>query len=307
MSTLGQLKDKVLKLIAESTNNGVSIPKQKNADYLNRVIAIANDGLTEIVTTAKRKSKTIKISQNPIQPIGGLASGFDVVQFMGNDITNNVGLNATAYYFEVDNTATIYVEEENPVGVWNVLQTIQNTVKGLYTPYKGLINGTSGRNKRLRFSGLYTYNIKNVGLFNKPFETITDIPDYVPYKIYELPDDFYMLKDVKLESLRNITATQDFYNEAQKTLRLNYYFSNQIDINYYAYPTLIPDDATDDTIIDIDQLGFNVLAYYVASIVKNDEDVTMSTVFQNMYETKLARLMNQDLYSSSEVISINNW
>jgi hypothetical protein len=307
MSTLGQLKKKVLVAIAEYSNNGVKIPQQKNADYLNRVIDIANDGLTEIVTTAKRKSKTIKISQNPIQPIGGLASGFDVVQFIGNDIVNNVGLNATSYYFEVDNTAIIYVEEEYPAGAWNVLQTINNAVKGTYTAYKGLINGTSGRNKRLRFSGQYTYNIKNVALFNKPFETVSDVPDYVPYKIYELPDDFYMLKDVKLESLRNITPTQDFYNEAQKTLRLNYYFSNQIDINYYAYPELIPDDATDDTIIDIDQLGFNVLAYYVASIVKNDEDVTMSTVFQNMYETKLARLMNQDLYSSSEVISINNW
>lgn len=304
---LGQLKNKVLRLIAEFSNNGVLIAQQKNADYINRVIDIANDGLTEIVTTAKRKSKTIKISQNPINPIGGLASGFDVVQFSGTDISNNVGLNATAYYFEVDNTATIYVEEEYPTGVWTTLQTIQNTVKGVYTAYKGLIVGTTGRNKRLRFSGQYTYNIKNVGLFNKPFETVADIPDYVPYKIYEMPSDFYMLKDIKVESLRNITPTQDFYNEAQKTLRLNYYFSNQFDINYYAYPELIPDTATDTYEIDIDILGANVLVYYVASIVKNDEDVTMSTVFANMYETKLARLSNQDLYSLSEITNVNNW
>lgn len=304
---LGQLKSKVLKLIAEYSNNGVLIAQQKNADYLKRVIDIANDGLMEIVTTAKRKSKTIKIAQNPINPVAGLMSGFDIITFSGTDITNNVGMNATAYYFEVDNTATIYIEEEYPAGVWNVLQAINNTVKGSYTAYKGLINGTSGRNRRIRFSGQYIYNIKNRALFNVPFETVTDVPDYVPYKFYELPADFYMLKDIKVETLRNITAIQDFYNEAQKTLRLNYYYSNQIDINYYAYPEQIPDDAVDTYELDIDPLGANVLAYYVASIVKNDEDVTMSTVFQNMYETKLARLSNQDLYSSSEIISINNW
>jgi hypothetical protein len=304
---LGKLKEKVLKLIAEYSNNSVLIAEAKNGDYIKRMVDIANDGLTEIVTTAKRKSKTIKISQNPINPIGGLASGFDVVQFSGTDISNNVGMNATAYYFEVDNTATIYIEEEYPTGVWTALQTINNTVKGAYTAYKGLISGTTGRNKRLRFSGQYTYNIKNVGLFNKPFETVADIPDYVPYKIYEMPSDFYMLKDIKVESLRNITPTQDYYNEAQKTLRLNYYFSNQFDINYYAYPELIPDAATDTYEIDIDTLGANVLAYYVASIVKNDEDVTMSTVFANMYETKLARLSNQDLYSSSQIINLSGW
>lgn len=304
---LGQLKTKVLKLIAEYSNNSVPISKQKNADYLNRVIEIANDGMTEIVTTAKRKSKTIKIAQNPINPVGGLGSGFEIITFNGTDITNNVGMNATAYYFEVDNTSTIYIEEEYPSGIWNVLQTINNTVKGAYTAYKGLITGTSGRNRRIRFSGQYIYNIKNRALFNVPFETVADVPDYIPYKLYELPNDFYMLKDIKIESLRNITATQDFYNEAQKTLRLNYYFSNQIDINYYAYPEQIPDTATDSYELDIDVLGFNALAYYVAGIAKNDEDISMSTMFQNMYETKLARLANQDLYSSSEIISVNNW
>ena len=304
---LGKLKTKVLKLIAEYSNNSVPIATQKNGDYINRVIDIANDGLTEIVTTAKRKSKTIKISQNPIQPIGGLSSGFDVIQFIGNDISNNVGLNATAYYFEVDNTATIYIEEEYPSNKWNVLQTINNLVKGTYTSYKGLISGNIGRNKRLRFSGQYTYNIKNIALFNKPFETVSDVPNYQPYVNYDLPNDFFMMKDIKVENLRNITATNDFYNEAQKTLRLNYYFSNQIDINYYAYPEQIPDTATDDYMLDIDTLGGNVLAYYVASIVKNDEDVTMSTQFQNMYETKLARLMSQDLYSVSEITNLNGW
>jgi hypothetical protein len=303
---LSQLKTNVLKLIAEYSNNGIAISQGKNADYLNRVIPLANAGMTEITTLGKRKSKTIRISQNPIDPIAGRFTGFDVVIHKDTDIINNVGLNVNAYYFEVDNTATVYVEEENPTGQWNTLQTIQNTVKGQYTTYKGLVSST--HNVRLRFSGPYLYNIKNIALFNTPFETVDDIPDYKPYVPHIMPTDFYMIKEISVDApSRQYSSIADVHWQDQQTLLIGYYYSSQLVINYYAYPTLLSDTVTDDTELDLDQLASQILPYYVSAYVKNDEDVTMSAQFLNIYETKLARLNNPDTFGISEIISTNNW
>lgn len=300
---LRQLKTKVITQIAELSNNGVKIPQQKNADYLLRVIPIANSGLNEIVTTAKRKTKSLRISRYPLSPLIG---NFNLVQHCNIDNIQYCAMGVGAYYFETDNTATIYVEEEITPGIWNIIETIQNTIKDEFTAHKNLVN--SNYNVRLRFSGPYLYNIRNVALFREKFETIIDIPDYTPLVKYKMPGDFFMIKNVMCEGdNRQYVALTDIGMQDQQSLLFDYYSANQIVVNYYAYPEVIPDDATDDYKIDIDQLGAEVLVSYVSSYVKNDEDIVMSTQLKNDYEEKLARLMNQDIYSTYEVINVNNW
>lgn len=304
--TIQDCIDQVINLIAEKSNNNVPIAPQKNGDYVRRIPELIDHFQTEIATVTKRIQKTLYISQSPITPIGGIFSGFEVITHTNQDITQHVGLDVKGYYFEVDSTSTIYIEEEQGAD-WKILDTIDHKEKGKYKAYKGLINGQPGNNVRLRFSGQYYYHVRNVALFREPFESAEDVPQYTPFVKYQMPEDFFMLKDIQLENNQQRFTLSDFYWENQKILLLNYYYESQFVINYFAYPKKITKDAPLDTVLELDFEACNIIPYGVASIVKNDEDTVMSVDFRNMYETKLARLQDPTIYGTTEIQSTTGW
>ncbi|MET3699516.1 hypothetical protein SAMN05877753_111154 [Bacillus oleivorans] len=293
---LGEAKRKALSLMAEYSVDGVPIPDGENADYLNRMNRFADMAQKELATI-KKIHASYPIAHNPIKPQQGLLKGFDLIQYLpGTDIIDQYP-GSKAYYFEVDGVADVYIEE-NVAGVWTPLVTINNTTKGVFTAYKGLINASNPNNMiRLRFSGPYVYNLRNKALFAYSFPTADDVPIYRPYIRYEMPADFMELNKVIHETdPRAYKELVEYYWEGKRTFVLNYYLNGSFLIQYYRYPTTIDSTTPDTYEFEVDTEAQEAIPYYMASKAIFDENQTMATQLLNEYQVKLSRLTTDDNY-----------
>jgi hypothetical protein len=291
---LGEAKKKALSLMAEYSVDGVPISDGENADYINRFNRFA-DIVQKEIAQVKKIHAIYPISHNTIKPQQGLLQGFDLVQHIPGTDLIDIYPGVKSYYFEVDNLADIYIEE-NVAGVWTSLVTINNTVKGQFTAYKGLINASSPSNLiRLRFSGLYLYNIRNKALYAYTFPTADDVPIYRPYTKYEMPSDFMELQKVIQETDPRVYKEMiAFYWEGKRTFVLNYYDVGSFAIHYYRYPTSIDSTTPDSYEFEVDVDAQEAIAFFIAAHAVMDENQTLAIQLLNEYQVKLSRLFTTD-------------
>lgn len=305
----GQLKAATIKILNSYSNSGQLIPATDGnvKDYIFRFPELANICQFEIATTAKYIHKVKRISQNPVpNQLPNALNKFDVVQHLGTDLTDMVAQGAKSYYFEVDNVADIYIEEERTSGVWTVLKTINHaTPKGQYTAYKGFTGCTNtSYNVRVRFSGSYPYNVRNRALFAYLFPTEDDIPVYERYVKYTMPSDFYLLnRVVNKGNQMTYTNTIDWQFEGRNVIAVNYFLVGSIDIFYYAYPATIPDNVADDYEFEIDEEACQAMPYFVASQVLLDDPMNKSVgdKLYTIYQGKLANMTNAVTQGSTSI------
>lgn len=292
---LAQVKDKITKLINNYSTSGSLIPSTdaNQLDYSLRYNSLIDIAQKEIATV-KKIHKEKKISQNPIPTqLPNPAYSFDIVQHLDSDIVYST-IGTKAYTFKVDNIATIYVEEEIN-GVWTVLETINHTTPvEQFTEYKNLITASDSANKiRLRFSGLYPYNLRDVAMFKYAFPTASAIPKYQRYNLYTMPDDFYQLNKVVLKgnmaNSQPYMNTADFYWEKRNIIAINYYNVGEYSIFYFAYPTTVTDTTLDTYDLEVDIEAQEAIPYYVVAHVLMDETGLYSTLL-GIYQNKLANL-----------------
>lgn len=291
---LGEAKKKALSLMAEYSVDGVPIPDGENADYLNRMNRFADTAQKEIAQV-KKIHAVVNISNNPVKPQQGLLQGFDLKQYLpGNEIVD-IYPGSKAYYFEVDNVADIYIEERTVNG-YVPLITINNTTKGKFTAYKGLIQASNpSADIRLRFSGDYVYNIRNKALFAYSFPTADDVPDYRPYLRHEMPADFMELnKVIQQTDPRSYKEMIAFYWEGKRTFILNYYDTGSFDIHYYKYPTSITSSTLDTYEFEVDTEAQELIPFFIAGHALMDENQTLGIQLLNEYQVKLSRLYTTD-------------
>lgn len=290
---LGTIKRKALMLMAEYSVNGNLILSSdgNQLDYTLRMNEFIDDCQKEIAKF--RKINAVKrITRNPIPNQLGLLQGFDIRQHLSSDDEAMVAKGSKAYYFEIDNVADVYIEEEIN-GVWTLLETINHTTpKGEFTAYKGLITASdTSNNIKVRFSGSYPYNIRNRALYAYTFPTVADIPNYIPYVNYDMPSDFFMLnKVVQRTDPRQYKNLSDFYWEGKKTFVVNYYLTGSFDIFYYKFPVAIDNSTSDSYELEIDEEAQDLVPYYVASFAIREEDENAANTLYSIYQNKLVNL-----------------
>ena len=303
---IGESKQQALDLIIESVVNGVAVPSAKNNDYLLLHNSLANSAQQEIATIKKIHSK-YSITQNPIDNQLGRLQGFDIVQHLDTDLVNTQAIGSRSYYFEVDNTATIYIEEY--VGAWLQLAVINHVGVGGFTAYKGLISASSLTSEvRIRFSGNYPYNIRNRALYAYTFPTALAIPDYTPYVSYTMPTDFMELNKIVLRGDSRVYDNYMGYKwEGRRTLVLNYYEKGSFDILYYKYPATITPSSLDSVEYEVDTEAQPLIPMYVASKWIAEEKPTMSAILFNEYRLKLSQLSDIDVVGDNTIYSTDGW
>lgn len=306
--TLLQAKTKALQYMREySTNNSLNSASQ-NGDY---TLAFNNaaDAAQKKIATIKKIITTYSISRNPILNQLGLLTGFDIVQHLDVDLTDTVAIGSRAYYFEIDRQCTVYIEEQVS-GTWTILSTITvpNTVTS-FTAYKGLITPSSLLNQvRIRFGGLYPYNIRNRYLCQYTFPTVADIPDYTPYVKYTMPSNFMKLKGiVHRTDPRVYEHMSDYYWEGKRTLVVNFFYTGSFDIEYYAYPADITSTTTDDYVFEVDIDACEAIPYFMGAMALIEESPSISTILLNLYQAELGNLDPIDTGVSTMVLSLNPW
>lgn len=297
-----------LDLVVESIVNGIAVPSAKNNDYLLLHNTLANSAQIEISQIKKIHAKH-SITQNPIDNQLGRFQGFDMIQHLDTDLVETQAVGSRAYYFEVDNNATIYFEEYTG-GIWvQIKASISHVGVGGFTAYKGLLSPSSLTNDvRIRFSGNFPYNIRNRALYAYTFSSVANVPDYTPYISYTLPTDFMELNKVVY---RGDTRVYDNYMgykwEGRRTIVLNYYEQGSFDVLYYKYPTAITPTSLDTVEYEVDIEAQPLIPLYVASKWVAEEKPTMSAILFNEYRLKLSQLSDVDVVGDNTVYSMDGW
>jgi hypothetical protein len=286
---LGEAKAKALSLMAEYSIDGIEISAAENADYLNRMNRFADTSQKEIAQV--KKIPAVKyISQNMVPNQLGQLYAFELKQKRDTDLIETA-VGSKAYYFEVDNLATIYIEERTSSG-WVVLKTITNTTKNQFAKYKGLIQATNpSADIRIRFSGPYIYNTKNRCLYAYPFPSDEDVPEYSPYVKYEMPIDFMELqKVIHVKDSMAYGQMIDYYWETKRTFVANYFHNGSFQIHYFRYPQTITKDTPDTYEFEVDIEAQELIPFFLGARALMDENQTLAIQLMNEYQTKLSRL-----------------
>jgi hypothetical protein len=311
--TLSQVKEKAIKLINfySISGNLISTSDPSYLDYSLRMNSLIDAAQKEIATTSKSIRKTTRISQKPIpsQLDGSNYYNFDIVQHTNEDIIYSAEA-SRAYTFKVDNVADIYIEQSNDDGTtWTTTQTINHlSPTGEFIEYKNLITLSEADNLvRIRFSGNYVYNLRDVALFEYTFPNAASIPQYRSYNEYTMPSDFYKL--VKVTTIGNVMDSRtyrpqtQFYWSQRNVLVVKYYDECELDIEYNAYPTTINDYTSDDTTLEIDIEAQEAVPYYVAAHLMMDENGNINNKLFAMYQGKLSNLQDDKPNGATQIVN----
>lgn len=302
---VGEAKRKTLMLIREYSNNGRKIAQQKNADYLLSMNHFFDIAQKEIAAVAKIPA-VHSITRNPIPNLLGLMKGFDIKQHLADDVIFEAD-GAKSYYFEVDRTCEVHIERLTN-GAWESIAAVEVPSVSSFTAYKGH-TGEVGR-VRIRFSGAYPYNIRNVALYGYQFPTDAQIPDYVPYVAYEVPDDFMELqKVIQTTDVRQYKTDPPYYWEGRRKILINYYEKGQFDIHYFRYPHEIPFDednpeAYDGMEFDLPVEAQELIPYLAGSLVMADENTSMADSLKNDYMVKMNNLSKNSVYDIDKIQNV---
>jgi hypothetical protein len=235
---------------------------------------------------------TYEIACKPVANMLGATSGQDYVEFLGTDKMYEASGSVKAYYFEVSDTATVYIEDFT--GSWNVLATI-NAVPTLtgYTAFKGLVTPTAGATKsRIRFSGTYRYLFTNYAIFSAPFAAVGDVPTFRPYYNVQMPADFKSVEQVIEEyPQRQYTKSSSYKFEGRGDLYVSYYYEGNIRIVYRPVPSAIT--ALTDTMQLDDVTCRSLLPWGLAMELYKSDEVKFK-YFQSRYrEMKALSMIKQ--------------
>lgn len=261
------------------------VSNTSTSPYIKSMPQVANEALQLLSTAGKYIIKSIEITQNPITNI--LANALymmNIYQHTKEDVPYSA-VGAKAYYFEVDSTATVEISVD---GV--IVKTINNTIKGKFTAYKGIIPNDSEKTVTITFKGLYPYNYRNIALYDVNFESDSDVWDYVSeqrYDLKELATDFYRLKDIIYQAGFNevrYEKTSNYHMEDDSTLVLGGFNRGSWKVSYFAYPQKITKDTPPAEELALDPEVIVLLPLYMASQLFKDDDVGLAVGWRNEFE-----------------------
>jgi hypothetical protein len=280
MTTVNEIFSIAMDLIDEREDSG-NLNESQTIGYRVKTPGIVNLLQSELIKQGDLFA-TYEISNRPITNELGFISNFDIREFIGEELTFEANRPAQAYYFEVDRVGTVYVEDFN--GSWNTLATITavNNPSG-FTAYKGIVTPSAGATRsRLRFGGSFYYRTVNRALFNVPFASSGDIPNYKPWTPYDMPMDFKSVNEIVEETPdRQYHNTSNYKWEGRNKLFVNYYFTGKIRIVYRPIPTLIT--AMDDVLQLDDVTCRTVVPYGLASHLMLEENPLTASYFNGRY------------------------
>lgn len=258
--------------------------------YLNAMPAIANAGLLRLMSVAKPSIRTYTISHYYDDEIYAYQS-YDTNTITDEDLEIE-GEEGQAYYFEIDNDATILIQEYTTT--WTTIDTITHLsdVANGYQVVKGLVDNSSDNDIRLVFqAGDYTYHVKNIAIYNRSFPYDDDVltnARKIKYDLKTLIDDFYNIVSVEYESLTEKGQfNSNYLLESDNTLVIDTEREGNYIIKYRAYPTKITTNTADTATIDMPSEVLALLPLYIVSELYKDDDISLSTQWRNQFEAEI--------------------
>lgn len=315
-TTVNQVFNITMDLMDERTDAG-TLTDSDVVSYRVKTYNILNLLQAELLKQGSIYSE-YSISNKPVKNELGFLSGFEVEEFIGTDKNFEANSAIKAYYFEADNVGTVYIEDYT--SSWNTLATVSTTASTSgFIAYKGVVTPTSGATKsRIRFSGTNYYRNVNRALFNVPFATDSDVPDYRPWVKKTMPSDFKSVDQIVSEFVDYANGVPGQYTkdasykwEGRSNLYIDYYFEGNIRIIYNPIPTLLTFSGTGSSTTDLNQTltvdditARTILPYGLAAHLLLTENSASAAFFNQRYEELKFAGTRQQAASAEQIINI---
>ena len=233
MKTKGDARTLFPHLLDEATKKGVDLAVSKNADYRKKFDEFLDTAQKYIANIRKIPAVTT-VTQNPIPTMEGLFKGFDIEQVLPDKPKVYTFTGCKSMYFEVDNVCDVEIRVNNVL-----IQTINNTLKRVFTAYKVHTGALSTDTVEITFASQYPFNKRNTGFYAYAFPTDADIPEYVPFIAYDMPADFLEFDSIIIKTDPRVYGSYIAHKwENNKKIILNYYDKGSFDIHYYKCATI---------------------------------------------------------------------
>jgi hypothetical protein len=233
MLTLGEYKDKIylqLDIYDENLTHHTD-----DEDVLKRINAVM-DKAVKFCFYGKSRTEIWNIVQG--KSANAIACQDDIYTHMDENFSLRADA-AYAYYFEVDDEATIEIEQDGAV---TTITHPAQTGEREFTAFKGLLSGSPAA---ITFKGGY-YNIQNVALYKAQFSSLDRVPDFSVWIPYAIPANLYQIKRVFDSDGQGVD-----YRISERNLLLRYDTEGEIRVESAYFPAAITDDTPDETEIDV--------------------------------------------------------
>ena len=266
---------------------------KKYKNYLSAMPNVANEALLRIMSKGRPIIKKYIFNQNIPNSILHSQS-YDSYLVESEDIQAFAAV-AHAYYFEIDNSATVLVEKFNGT-TWEIVETIDyvSTRPGKYRVFKGLINNPDNEQIRLVFKAQFIYNVRNIALYNVKFRTNEEVFNNVrrqKYNLNELIEDFYKIVSVEYEENSEKGMYISNYDlEGDNVFVVDTEMKGNFIITYQAYPDKISSSTADSYIFNLPAEMILLLPLYISSELYKDDDISLATSYRNQFEAGLESL-----------------
>lgn len=292
--------------IAELKNSVMDLGFEESLENYRAFINATNRAIKE-VNEINPKKAVYSITQNSLENlIGNSKTMFQTVKFKNTNYSENseyYAYRATsprAYYFEADGKGTAYIERETALNEWETVETITLDSSRQYKAYKGLIDYESDTFYRIRFSGDYTYNIRNIAMYGEVYsDDEDDIPAFTPYVRYDIKElvgdtfkklDKVVIYEGEYYEGKEYILNRDYFTEDGHIILLNYFDVGQFNIWYMVYPKKLTIDDGEETQIDIEDDLCHLLPELVAHYVWLEDKPDISQRYYDLYKLKAIEL-----------------
>lgn len=266
---------------------------KKYKNYLSAMPNVANEALLRIMSKGRPIIKKYIFNQNIPNSILHSQS-YDSFLVESEDIQAFASV-AHAYYFEIDNSATVLVEKFNGT-TWEIVETVDyvSTRPGKYRVFKGIIDNPDNEQIRLVFKAQFIYNVRNIALYNVKFRTNEEVFDNVrrqKYNLNELIEDFYKIISVEYEENSEKGMYISNYDlEGDNVFVVDTEMKGNFIITYQAYPDKISASTRDDYRFNLPAEMILLLPLYISSELYKDDDISLATAYRNQFEAGLESL-----------------
>ena len=109
---------------------------------------------------------------------------------------------------------------------------------------------------------------------------------------YELPDDFYQFVSGSVVTTKEgkVLHTNYFTTQGKKTLIVPKAEAGNYTVEYYRYPTLLPEKPDPAEDLDNEPETHFAIPFYVASFLVSHDDPFLCSLFSNKYADKLVKM-----------------
>lgn len=289
MKTKGDARNFFLNVIDEASKKGIDLAISKNADYRRKFDEFLDTAQKYIANIIKIPSVTT-VTQNPIPNMLGDGVGFDIEQVLPGEPKEYTLIGCKSMYFEVDNICDVEIRVNNVL-----TQTVSNTLKRVFTAYQVHTGANDTDTVQITFTSQYPFNKRNTGFYAYAFPTDADIPVYMPYTSYDMPDDFLEFDSIIIKTDPRVYGSYVAHKwENNKKIILNYYDKGSFDIHYYKYPATIASDAPDNTVLEIEDKAFEVVALQCAVMATAADNPSLSSWIRSIYVEKIQNISQKE-------------